>query len=104
MYLSITNEISIRHVLMERDLVRQEPISHFKLSYQFVPSEYKQSNMLRLVQDTVNTGFIGGHLLNIPVPENHHIRLFGKSAKVKKNSNFIKKYSNLFFNQVFDSD
>lgn len=75
---------------MERDLVRQEPISHFKLSYQFVPSEYK-SEKLRLVQDTVNTGFIGGHLVNIPVPANHHIRLYGKSSKVNKNN--LKKFN-----------
>lgn len=67
---------------MERDLIHEDPMSHFRLSYQFVPSVHRQREKLRLAQDTVNTGFIGGYLFNIQVPENHHLRLHGKSSKV----------------------
>ncbi|RNA28518.1 Cubilin [Brachionus plicatilis] len=93
LYLSISNEISIRHVLMERDQNREEPMSHFRLSYQFLPATHSQTKNLRLVQDTVNTGFIGGHLLNIQVPENHHLRLYvALFEKLKKNKIKITDY------------
>lgn len=80
-YLSLTNELSIKHLLSQRDQFSQD-INYFKLSYRFVPAEHTGLDNLRVVQNNIKTGFIGGYILNIQVPANNHLRLYGKSAKV----------------------
>lgn len=53
----------------------------FKIDYKFIPVQFMHSNKLRLVQNQAETSFIDGYLLNLRVPGNHHIRLYGRSAK-----------------------
>jgi hypothetical protein len=46
-----------------------------------VPGEFGSNSNLRVIQDQ-KTSFIGGYFLNVRVPKDNHLRLYGKSSKV----------------------
>lgn len=81
-FVSLTNELNVKHFLAQSTNVRKDQTNNFKISYRFIPAEFSKINQLRIVQNQVKTNFIGGYFLNVNVPANSHLRLYGKSAKV----------------------
>jgi hypothetical protein len=65
----------------------------FNIVYRFVPGEFSSNNNLRIIQDQ-KTSFIGGYYLSVKVPVDNHLRLYGRSSKVKL----------LYFAQFFKMD
>ncbi|CAF0808821.1 unnamed protein product [Brachionus calyciflorus] len=78
-FLSLTNELTLKYFLAHKDQI--DVMNYFRVSYRFVPSENSKVNSLRVVQNNVKTGFIGGYMLKISVPANNHLIIYGKSAK-----------------------
>jgi hypothetical protein len=79
-YISLTNELNIKYFLTSSQKMHRYGVNSFNLVYRFVPGEFSSNNNLRIIQDQV-TSFIGGYYLNVRIPADNHLRLFGKSSK-----------------------
>ena len=113
-YISLTNVLSIRNVYFDdSSFVSKIPLENaasYEINYRFVDAEFEQNEkVIRVVQDTKTLSAINGYLLRVRVPANNHLRLFGKSNKVKFSFisfffifEFIKSaYINFFYWKIF---
>jgi hypothetical protein len=80
-YVSLTNEMHVRYVVS--DLRPRSSSNSFRFSYKFVPAvQTRAADTIRVVQEDLTGGFVGGYALRIRVPVQNHLRIYGKSAKV----------------------
>jgi hypothetical protein len=97
-YTSLTNELKISYVHAKTSSAnkRSQQKNTFKIDYKFVPMQFSEVSELRIVQDRVETSLIGGYHLNIRVPANHHLRLYGKSNICKlPEQSYLAKWSDV---------
>ena len=81
-YVSLTNELNVKYIASSEMPLHQTHKNAFRIAYRFLSSIQTEEDTIRIVQDNLTTSFIGGYNLRIKVPENHHLRLYGKSEKV----------------------
>lgn len=86
-YTSLTNEIKLEYIHGTRSANSTSrknsrvQSNTFLIDYKFVPAVFSEPQRLRLEQDRLETSLIGGYHLQVRVPAQHHLRLFGKSAR-----------------------
>lgn len=79
-FLSLTNELSIsNHMIDTITDINQS----YSLDYKFLESEFKETGEIRVVQDAEKLSPVNGYLHTVRVPANHHLRISGRSNKVR---------------------
>ena len=79
------------NVLDSFDLADEATFSStYTIEYKFLDAEFAQNGQIRIVQDISQLSPVNGYLHSIRVPASHHLRIFGKSNKVKWIKNLFK--------------